>query len=217
MSAQASALATCMLALVAAVNATAATAPTALDGYLADLRTLRAEFTQTVTDAHGKSVESGSGILLVQRPGKFRWQYAPRGGGPDAGQELVADGRSLWFYERDLAQVTVKPMDEALSATPMMLLSGTPAQLAAAFSVTAGARRDALEWAVVTPRDAGADFSRAELAFRGATLQRMVISDKLGQTVTLRFTRSVRNGAVSAAELTFSPPADADVIGTVPR
>lgn len=204
--------------LLSAVGVAAtSSAVTALDRYLAGLRTLRAEFTQTVTDARGKSLESGSGKLLVQRPGKFRWDYAARGAGANEGQLLVADGRSLWFLERDLAQVTVKPVDEALSATPMVLLSGSPEQLAAAFVIAAGARRDSLEWTVVTPRNSAADFSRAELGFRGGTLQRMVISDKLGQTVTLEFSRSTRNGPVKPDELVFVPPTGVDVIGTVPR
>lgn len=188
---------------------------TLLDRYLDGLHTLRAEFRQVVTDARGKSIGQGSGNLLVQRPGKFRWEYTPADAGIDAGQLLVADGRNLWFYERDLAQVTVRPVAEALSATPIVLLSGDAAALRAAFDITDAPRRDNLEWVAVLPRSATADFSRAELAFRGNTLVRMVINDKLGQTVTLQFARSKRNAALQPAELTFSAPPGVDVIGTV--
>ena len=37
---------------------------------------------------------------------------------------MVADGKNLWFYDRDLEQVSVKAADAALTATPASLLSG---------------------------------------------------------------------------------------------
>src|SRR6478609_7578044 len=90
-----------------------AAATTALDGYLQGLKSWSAAFTQTVVDARGKQVNTGRGRLLVVRPGRFRWESAPQGAG-EAAQLLVADGRNLWFYDRDLDQVTVKPQAEAL-------------------------------------------------------------------------------------------------------
>jgi len=200
--------------MLAVTPVLAATTDTPLDRFLIGLQTLRADFQQVVLDARGRSIEQGSGKLLVQRPGKFRWEYTPANAGADAGQLLVADGRYLWFYERDLAQVTVKPVGEALSSTPIVLLSGDAAALHAAFDIAAAPRRDNLDWVTVKPRSAAADFSRAELAFRGNTLARMVISDKLGQTVTLQFGRSTRNATPKPDELVFKVPPGVDVIGT---
>lgn len=210
----------CRAAVVVAMalaTATASAADTALDRYLSGLVTLQADFTQLTFDAHGKQVESGSGRLLVQRPGRFRWDYREQGGGEDAGQLLVADGRNLWFYDRDLAQVTVRDAGEALEATPVVLLSGSVADVSAAFSIAAAPRREGLDWVTVSPRGNGADFSRAELGFKSGVLMTMQISDKLGQTVHLRFTRSARNAAIAPAQLEFTPPAGVDVIGTVPH
>src|SRR5436309_10022659 len=116
--------AACALALVSIAAAQAAATP--LDGYLDGLRTLRARFLQTLVDAHGREIGRATGTLIVARPGKFSWETRPQrpvsGGG--AGQLMVCDGTNLWFLDRDLAQVTVKPVDAALSATPAMLLSG---------------------------------------------------------------------------------------------
>jgi outer membrane lipoprotein carrier protein len=186
-------------------------APTALDRYLAGLKGLHAGFTQQAVDASGKVVESGSGELLVSRPGRFRWQYQPAEGGP---QLLVADGRNLWFYDRDLQQATVKPASAGLGTTPIMLLSATPADLHRAFELRTLPARDGADWVAVTPRDASADFASAELGFRAGQLAGLVIHDRLGQVVTLQFTRSERNARIPDAELRFSPPAGVDLIGT---
>jgi chaperone LolA len=198
------------LALAVAPFASAQEA-TALDRFLGGLTSLRAEFSQTTTDAAGKTADEGSGQLLVRRPGRFRWEYTSKEAGP---QLLVADGRNLWFYDRELAQATVKPAAAALGATPIVLLSGTPAELHAAFKLKAGAPREGLDWVLVTPKSASADFASAELGFRGTQLAELLIHDRLGQRVTLRFTRSERNGAVAEAELHFTPPAGVDLLGT---
>ncbi len=206
--------------LLLAATLARADAGSALDRYLQGFTSLRTDFTQTVTDAHGAKLETGTGTLLVQRPGRFRWDYQPGahpGGGPDAqgsGQLLVADGRNLWFYDRDLAQVTVKPVASVLSPTPVMLLSGSTADLQAHFQFSAVPAHDGLAWVGVVPQDAAADFNRAELGFDGDALRSMVIHDRLGQTVRVDFQHGVRNARIDAALFTFTAPAGVDVIGT---
>lgn len=184
---------------------------TALDQFLENLQSLRASFSQVVVDAKGNELEKGEGTLLVRRPGKFRWEYTPAGAGP---QLLVADGANLWFYDRDLQQATVKPAAAALTTTPVILLSGTAAEMRAAFIITDQGMRDALAWVQVTPRSAAAEFSSAELGFRGTQLTRLVIHDRLNQTDTLSFTHSARGARIEESELHFTPPSGVDVIGT---
>jgi len=209
----------------------AAALPATLQGFVSGLSTYTAEFEQQVQDARGQSVARGRGTLWVQRPGRFRWDYRPaavkgdtpganaggsdNGGNDNSGQLLLADGRNLWLYERDLAQATVRDAASADAAAPMLLLSGDAAQIEAAFILSAEPDRDGLRWVEVRPRAAAADFARAELAFRGNALVRMVISDKLGQVTTLVITRGQRNPRLDAALFRFTPPPGVDVIGTV--
>jgi len=195
----------------AAVCQAALSSTTPLDRFLEGLTSLRTRFSQVVVDGSGKTLERGTGSLLVQRPGRFRWEYLPS----DAGARLlVADGVNLWFYDRELQQATVKPAAAALTATPVVLLSGTAADVRAAFEVADSGTRASLAWVQVTPRSETADFARAELGFRGGVLAKLVIHDRLGQTSTLEFSGSARNAPVEESELRFQPPAGVDLIGT---
>jgi outer membrane lipoprotein carrier protein len=131
---------------------------------------------------------------------------------------MVADGKNLWFYDRDLEQVSVKPATSALTATPAGLLSGE-GNIRELFTVAPAGRKDGLDWVLVTPKENDADFREARLAFstgqrQAGELKRMVLKDKLGQTVRLDFETSERNPPVAEAEVNFIPPAGADVIGT---
>jgi outer membrane lipoprotein carrier protein len=195
--------------------AAAVQAQTPLDAYLSHLKTLRAEFAQTVTDGKGREVQKAQGLLTIVRPGRFRWELTPDGGAP---QLMVADGKNLWFYDRDLEQVSVKPATAALSATPAGLLSGD-GNIRELFTVASAGKKDGFDWVLVTPKESDADFREARLAFdpgqrQEGELRRMVLKDKLGQTVRLDFRKSERNPPVAEAEVKFTPPGGADVIGT---
>jgi outer membrane lipoprotein carrier protein len=191
---------------------TVATTGTALDTYLAGLSTWQGAFTQTVLDSRSKRVGTGRGRLTIVRPGKFRWESAPEGA-DDAVQLLIADGRNLWFYDRDLDQATVKPQQEALPQSPAMLLAGG-AELRSAFKIAAGGRREGLDWVTAQPRDAKSDFREARFGFRAGELQQLVVVDKLGQRSTLVFSDVRRNAAVDSGLVSFTLPKGADLIGT---
>jgi outer membrane lipoprotein carrier protein len=201
--------------LASLVFAGAAHAQTPLDSYLTNLKTLRAEFSQVVTDGKGAEVQHAEGKLVIVRPGRFRWELTPSSakGTSASPQLMVADGRNLWFYDRDLEQVSVKPASSALTATPAGLLSGD-GNIRELFTVAPAGRKDGFDWVLVTPKESDADFREARLAFSMSELRRMVLKDKLGQTVRLDFRASERNPPVAEAEVRFTPPAGADVIGT---
>ena len=199
------------IAIALFVGGPAFAAGTPLESFLDGLKTLRASFVQVVVDSGGRVAERSRGLLVVQRPGKFRWETSPQTG---QGQEqlLVADGKNVWFYDRELKQVTVKPADAALSATPAMLLSST-GDLREKFVVTSAPPRDGLQWVLVEPKSAEADFRQALLGFAKNGLGRMIVEDKLGQTATVTFENVARNGEVQPEEMKFVPPAGVDVIG----
>jgi outer membrane lipoprotein carrier protein len=186
---------------------------TLLDRYLDGLQTLRANFSQSLTDAHGREIDRGAGTLVVLRPGKLRWELRPQGSREKAGELMVADGKNVWFYDPDLAQVSVKPIDAGLSGTPAMLLSGA-VDVRQNFVLTDAGEHDGLNWVSVAPKSADSDFRRARLGFAHGELSRMILEDKLGQTATIVFDHAVRNGAVAPDEVSFTPPAGVDVIGT---
>jgi outer membrane lipoprotein carrier protein len=211
-------------------SAAGSQAPTPLDRYLEHLKTLRVTFLQTVADAHGAEVGRSSGTLIVERPGKFRWEIQPQaaasaapssqgasagqGSASSGGQVMVSDGHNLWYYDRDLQQVTVRPMTAALSATPAMLLSGT-VDVRQHFIETSAGKRDGLNWVYTEPRSTEADFKSALFGFDAkGTLQRMILEDKLGQIVTILFENVEVNVPIPASALTFTPPQGTDVIGT---
>jgi outer membrane lipoprotein carrier protein len=199
-------------ALHTAAAATAAVTPPAaaaqeVDKYLAGLATWSADFTQTIDDGHGKVLRSAAGKLYLQRPGKFRWDYT------DPSEQLVlADGKQIWFYDKDLAQANVRDMDSTLSSTPAVLLSGG-ASVATQFDVKALPPSGGLSWYQLIPKHADTDFQLVRIGFDKGELASMFLADKLGQVTQLTFSHSSRNASFAPDLFSFTPPAGVDVIG----
>jgi outer membrane lipoprotein carrier protein len=167
----------------------------------------RVSFEQVVTAQNGKAPAQSSGNFAFSRPGKFRWVYSK-----PYEQVIVGDGEKLWFYDKDLNQVTVKKLGGALGTTPAAILAGSN-DFAANFALEDAGEHDGLEWLSAKPRTNDTNFQAIKLGFNGPELAVMELQDTFGQTTTLRFAHFERNPALSADTFRFAPPPGADVVG----
>jgi outer membrane lipoprotein carrier protein len=179
-----------------------------VEAYLGPLRTLSAGFSQVVRNRDGDVVERATGTVAISRPDRFRWEYqAPHE------QTIVADGRRLWLYDRDLEQVTVRTLEAGLGSTPAMLLSGG-GRITDAFEAVAVEKAGDWTWCRLKPRQEGSDFDQVSLAFDARDeLAAMELRDKLGQATVIEFGSVRRNPSLDDGLFRFEPPPGADVIG----
>lgn len=178
-----------------------------VEQFLKGLQGLQADFEQVLTDGKEQVTSRSSGTLAISRPNRFRWDYRE----PNE-QLIVSDGTRIWLYDKDLEQVTVRRVDESLSATPAMLLSGE-GTLGDNFKVAGSRQEGGVQWVTLEPKRNDTDFKWVKLGFSGDVLTYMQLADKLGQTTTLRFSQFERNPPPDPSKFTFTVPPGADVIG----
>jgi len=178
-----------------------------VERFLQGLEGLQAQFIQTLTDRAGKVTDESKGTLAIKRPNRFRWDYRD----PHE-QTIVADGKRVWLYDADLEQVTVRALDNTLSATPAMLLSGE-SKLDENFTATQSTQEQGVQWVRLEPKRSDTDFKWVRLGFAGDDLKFMQLADKLGQTTTLSFSGFERNPPLDPSRFVFNVPPGADVIG----
>jgi outer membrane lipoprotein carrier protein len=194
--------------LAAFAGATAAATPAAeVDKYLSGLASWSADFEQTIDDGHGNVLRSAAGRLYLQRPGRFRWDYSQ-----PSEQLVLADGKQIWFYDKDLAQANVRDMDTSLASTPASLLSGS-GSVSTQFDVTALPASAGLQWFQLVPKHADTDFQLVRIGFDKGELRSMFLADKLNQITQLTFFNSKRNVSLAPDLFSFTPPPGVDVIG----
>jgi outer membrane lipoprotein carrier protein len=192
---------------LSATTSSFATATADVDKYLAGLASWTADFTQTIDDGHGKIMRSAAGKLYLQKPGKFRWDYVE-----PSEQLILADGKHIWFYDKDLQQANVRDMDATLASSPAVLLSGS-ASVGTQFEVTALPASEGLEWYQLIPKRADTDFQLVRIGFIKGELTSMFLADKLNQVTQLTFSHPQRNAKFAPDLFSFVPPKGVDVIG----
>ena len=179
-----------------------------VEKYLAGLSAWSADFTQTIDDGSGKVVRSAAGRFYLQRPGRFRWDYTQ-----PSEQLVLADGKQIWFYDKDLGQANVRGMDATLASTPASLLSGG-GSVSGEFDIKALPPDGGLQWFQLTPKHPDTDFQLVRIGFdKDGQLASMFLADKLNQVTQLTFTHPVRNPKFAPDLFSFSPPPGVDVIG----
>lgn len=199
--------AVCLAALpLAALADTQADAAKRLNALLSSAQTMTGGFSQMTLSANGANLQETTGTLALKRPGKFRWHTDP-----PLEQVLVSDGKQIWLYDPDLEQVTIQAMDQRLSHTPALLLSGDVSQLQENFDIqwTEGG---SVQDFTLTPKEADSMFDSLRLSFSNGVINDMQMSDPVGQRTNILFRNVELNQALGDAQFTFEVPEGVDVI-----
>lgn len=177
-----------------------------LHDFLTQTRSARGAFTQKVLHDDARVAESGSGTFAFSRPGRFRWEVRE-----PFEQLLVADGERLYFYDKDLNQVTVRKLQGALESTPAAILFGS-SDLDRGFVLREMPARDGLAWLEALPRERDSGFERIDFGFRDGLPVVMEIRDAFGRTTRFEFRDIVRDAPLPAGSFRFVPPPGADIV-----
>lgn len=179
------------------------TATTSLNNLLKNTKSMTASFAQT-TKAGGKT-QNFSGTMAVERGNKFRWNTTS-----PSEQLIVANGSTMWVYDKDLQQVTKQSVNNQVGDAPALLLSGDPNQIARNFTVSQPSKGK--NYYVLKPKSGSANFRDLSISFNGGKPVMMVLNDNIGQTTTIKFSGISLNKNIPASQFSFTPPKGVDVI-----
>lgn len=193
------------------------------------LKDLQADFTQKTAIAALKRDDKGSGELLLKRPAggtaMFRFDYRkPK-------QQIVSDGRQVWFYVEENKQVLVSDVKTMLAQGGVALnyITGL-GNVSQDFSISfAGSGRDAkgnyqLD---LVPKKSGQAFARLQLTIAADAVEKYrasgeaevpfpvissVIFDQMGNRTSIDYAKVKVNQNIPSARFTFKVPAGIEVI-----
>ena len=196
-----------LLSLAVALPAAAGDARAALDRFVDGLETFRADFTQTVRDETGYTLQESEGSMQLGLPNRLRWEVSE-----PFPQVIVSDGSDLWMHDPDLSQATVRPLADAFDATPIAAIT-QPERLDEHFRVFTAPVADVSVLRLgLLPLSEGADFTGLELDLTpDGELRRMAFRDIFGQETEIRFRNTERNVAIDESVFTFDPPPGTDI------
>lgn len=177
-----------------------------LSELLSRTETLSGRFSQLTLDSTGTQLQEATGQMALQRPGLLRWHTDP-----PLEQLLVSNGEKVWLYDPDLLQVTVQQMDQRLTHTPALLLSGDVSKISENFTITYQEGGPVVDF-ILIPTAKDTLFDTLRLSFRNGVINDMQLLDAVGQRTNILFMGVTINEQIDASEFVFEAPAGVDVI-----
>ena len=187
-----------------------------LDLFYANTHSMQADFEQSISERFGKVLEQSSGSLVIQRPNQFALNYHQ----PDQ-QQYISNGKTLWIYDVDLEQVTIKAFDESLADSPALLISSNK-NIRQSYTIIEAydPKKPDLDIFKLTPKqDIAAQgegmFSQVYLIFKQGKLVELTMEDNFDQVTTLKFKQIKVNEKLTPGTFSLKIPDNVDVIGTI--
>lgn len=180
----------------------------ALQRFFHEIQTFNAEFTQVVLDENFTVIDRAAGQVWVQRPGQFRWDYAP----PQA-QQIIGDGERVWLYDVELEQVTVRKQKNALGSAPAELLSGaSEVDIRENYAIEELGVHGRLQWMSLRPLEEDTSFTEVRIGFEDQRLRTLELLDTFSQRTRIVFTNFHENTPIASSLFAFVAPSGVDVI-----
>ena len=177
--------------------------------FVAATKSARGEFTQRLVKEEGGKLQTSNastGSFQFARPGKFIWTYQK-----PYEQILQADGDKLYVYDKDLNQVTIRKLGNAIGSSPAAILFGSN-DLEKNFNLSEGGTRDGIEWLQAIPKTKDTNFEKIGIGLKDGVPVAMELRDSFGQISLLSFTRFEKNPSFSSNQFRFVMPKGADVL-----
>jgi len=173
-----------------------ADAASELQQRLSKVNVLSADYAQTVSSSDGKNVQQGSGTLKIKRPNLFRMDNKT----PQENQ-IISDGKTLWFYDPFVEQVTANWVKDAVNNTPFVLLTSDDSSHWAQYNVEQKADTFALK-----PKAKQSNIKQFDIRIDSeGVLRNFSTIEKDGQT-NLYILRNITNQPLADGVFKFSVP-----------
>lgn len=182
-----------------------------MDRHYNQLHSLKSEFTESYEGLGMQRTESGT--LLLEKPGRMRWDY-----NSPPGKVFLLDGKYAWFYTRGDPQVQrmkAKEMDDLRS--PLRFLLGHTELEKEMDTLTL--TPDKAGRYVLSGQPKGQEQRVRRLALTvtaDGTITGIEIEEADGAITRFTFNGEAANVPVSAEEFRFTPPAGVPVVDAEP-
>jgi len=175
---------------------------------------LKADFVQDTYSRMSRRKKSGSGTVVLAKPGLMRWDYLQ----PDR-QVMVCDGKTISMYFARERQMVVTEASQYLESDVMYSFFAGNGDIVRDFDIFPpdDDERDPMPGSVqikAIPKNGHNQVDVIDLWVDTVTglLTRIAVTDKFGSVTDIRFANIRRNEKVDKAIFTYTPPEGTEIV-----
>ncbi len=174
---------------------------------LAETSSIQADVEQLILSQDGREIQALQAELLMQKPDKLNWHVIE-----PYEEMMVSDGKSLWYYEPDLEQVSIQDFPDDVENNPILLINDDLQAIENAYEVSMGYVDEEVKQYILLPLTASSSYERFSMTFSGSDLVQMQFESSVGQLTSFSFTNIINNAEIEPAVFSFVIPADIEII-----
>lgn len=178
-----------------------------------EITDFHADFTQEATVKALNKVQKAEGEVWFKKPGKMRWNYSA----PEK-DEIVSDGKTLWFYDVEERQVIESPLarvSETETTTTLLSGLGNIKELFdASFSVSGDKEKNGNYMIDLKPKAGGEDYNKVTIAVdkNSMIVNAIYLYDPFGNLTKITLSNIEINKGVPDSLFSFVVPSGVEVV-----
>ena len=178
-----------------------------------EIEDFHADFTQEATVKALNTVQKSDGEVWFKKPGKMRWNYYE-----PYKDQIVSDGRTLWFYNEEEKQVIESPLNQVSETeSTSTLLSGLGKikdLYKTSFTESGEFEADGSYLIDLRPKEEGEDYNKVTLAINKNTMMvnTLYLYDPFGNLTKVLLKNVEVDKGVSDSLFDFKAPSGVEII-----
>lgn len=178
-----------------------------------EIEDFHADFTQEATVKALNTVQKSDGEVWFKKPGKMRWNYYE-----PYKDQIVSDGRTLWFYNEEEKQVIESPLNQVSDTeSTSTLLSGLGKikdLYKTSFTESGEFEADGSYLIDLRPKEEGEDYNKVTLAINKNTMMvnTLYLYDPFGNLTKVLLKNVEVDKGVSDSLFDFKAPSGVEII-----
>jgi outer membrane lipoprotein carrier protein len=176
------------------------------------VKDLKARFVQKVTYKTIGRIQKDEGVVKFKKPDKMKWEYL-------SGQQVISDGKRIWFYMPDEKRVITADLKTAFSTeTPSNFLSGM-GKLTEEFNVSIKSSSKEIICLNLDPKTPIENLKELVICVdkKDFLVRSSTVVDNLGNETEIEFKEIQVNRGIEDREFEFKIPQDVEVIESPKR
>lgn len=178
-----------------------------------EIEDFHADFTQEATVKALNTVQKSDGEVWFKKPGKMRWNYYE-----PYKDQIVSDGRTLWFYNEEEKQVIESPLNQVSDTESTSTLLSGLGQIKdlyqTSFSESGEFETDGSYLIDLRPKEEGEDYNKVTLAINKSTMMvnTLYLYDPFGNLTKVLLKNVEVDKGVSDSLFDFKAPSGVEII-----